>query len=125
MWDHAPKYVKLTHYKDGPSFTIECRAFDTESLDETSIFWKAKEGWRAIRTTAFGLEDPVADMNDYVSRCAAFDLQGSTREEGGIKSPGYVGQMLGAVGPRLQVREARIYKLAELQTDVSRMKSSS
>jgi hypothetical protein len=103
-WRHCPRAVELQHHKGGPIITMECRWFDTNSLDETdrdetNLYWKAKEGWRAIKTTSFGLEDAMKDMDDYISRCSTFYLQGDHEDLG------YIGNMLEAVESHVQVFE--------------------
>ena len=76
---------------------MECRQFDTDSLDETNLFWKAREGWRVIETTAFGLENPPKDMDDYISQCSTSYVSDDAGDFG------YIGHVLEAVRADLQV----------------------
>jgi len=108
-WEHSPKTVELQHHKGGPRMTVECRQFDTDSTDETSLYWKAREGWRVIKTTPFGLENPLKNMDDYISQCALFYLRGD------VSDLGYVGGLLKVVKTDLQVRISRCKELTELQ----------
>lgn len=93
----------------GPSITIKCYQFGTESPDETSLYWKAREGWRSIKTTAFGLKDPLESMDEYISQCTLFYRQGS------VSSLGYVGCLLKVVKGNLQVRITACNQLRELR----------
>ena len=99
-WKHSPRTVELQHHEGGPTITVECRWFDTNSLDETNLYWKAKEGWRAIETTSYGLEDAMKDMEDYISQCSTFYLQD---DHEGLS---YIGNMLEAARSHVQVLEA-------------------
>lgn len=98
-WKGPPRVVQLGHDRNGPNITTGCRWFDTDSTDETSLFWKGRNGWRAIKTTPFGLEDASKNLSDYVSRCTAFYLQDHTGDLG------YIGQILKAVGTNSRVRK--------------------
>jgi hypothetical protein len=94
--------------------TVECRQFDTDSLDETSLYWKAREGWRVIKTTPFGLENSLKNMDDYISQCALVCLRGD------VSDLGYVGRLLKVVKTNLQVRITRC--LQDYNTDLTRMR---
>lgn len=101
-WGSTSKTVELRHLRNGPSIIMKCHWFTPNLSDETTLFWKAKEGWRAIKTTAFGLEDPVKNLDLYVSQCAMFYRDSLPQHLG------YIGVMLAAMKACPQVRPARL-----------------
>lgn len=102
LWGSSSNTVELRHLENGPTLVVECQCFTPNKSDETNLFWKAKEGWRAIETTAFGLRDPVKTLDEYVSQCAMF-YQNSLPEH-----LGYIGVILAAMKANPQVRAARL-----------------
>lgn len=103
LWGSSSNTVEIRHLNNGPTLIVECHWFIPIHSDETSLFWKAKEGWRAIETTAVGLKGPVENLNAYVSQCATFYLESSPQDLG------YSGHMLAAMKADPQVRNIRLY----------------
>lgn len=97
LWGSISNTVELRHLTNGPTLIMECRSFTPNLSDETNLFWKAKEGWRAIKTTAFGLKDPMENLDAYVSQCVMF-YQNSLPEH-----IGYIGVVLAAMKAYPQV----------------------
>ena len=86
---------------------LNCSEFQKTSSDETRLFWKSREGWRYIDTTAFGLGSSGTDLNDYVSQYAVFYLNSTARS-------GYISQVLEAVKGHYDASSVRHYDVSEL-----------
>ena len=80
---------------------LNCSEFNISSLDEIRLFWKGRDGWKYIETTAFGLESPETDLSNYVSQNALFYLEGASES-------GYIGRILEAVKGHYEVSPGSI-----------------
>ena len=87
-----PTQVRLQHEQNGPSISVSCCAFARTSLDQVTLFWKSRAGWRTILTTAFTLTSNV-DLGSYIEGYASFHL-GNIGERNG--SLGLILQLAGA-----------------------------
>jgi hypothetical protein len=94
-WNPTTTTVEVGHHRHGPDLTIKCRGFNARSQDELDVFWKSKEGWRAVRTSAFGLEEPSQSLDNYVSQCTALYLQSDIG--------GYIGLVTRSAGAKSNV----------------------
>lgn len=87
-WISNPRLVVLTHRQGGPTFKTWCREFVPESPDQTRLYWKDKEWWSSIDTTAFGLDSHNVDLSAYISDFSSFYLAEASRDGS------YIGEIL-------------------------------
>jgi hypothetical protein len=102
LWSNISTTLAVRHLDNGPTLIMKCHWFTPTLADETSLFWKAKEGWRAITTAAVGLKDPVKALDTYVSQCATFYLKSPSEDMG------YIRPMLSMMKTLSQVGSTRI-----------------
>ncbi|OJD28531.1 hypothetical protein ACJ73_00058 [Blastomyces percursus] len=69
----------LKHEVSGPMVSINCRKFCPTSVDQTTIFWKDKTGWKGIPTSAYCLKS-APYLHGYIDEYVSYYLRTISRE---------------------------------------------